>query len=124
MQAYISKVNDVVNQMRDLGDIIPEQLAVGKILRSLGPLYHVVGAIGETKDLAELAMDELSYSLQAHKSFMISQDNKIESKIIKGKVESSSKKEETKTSTREESSSFKDRGRVFLEMEKLKQGQR
>lgn len=52
MQAYISKVNDVVNQMRDLGDIIPEQLAVGKILRSLGPLYHVVGAIGETKDLA------------------------------------------------------------------------
>ncbi|XP_039137422.1 uncharacterized protein LOC120274950 [Dioscorea cayenensis subsp. rotundata] len=83
VQFYISRVNDLANQMRGLGDTMPEQLAVGKILRSLGPKYnHLVAAIGEAKDLTKLTMDELSGSLQAHESLMISQDDKTESKLL------------------------------------------
>ena len=31
-QAYILRVNDVINQMRGLGDVMPEPLAIGKLL--------------------------------------------------------------------------------------------
>lgn len=61
VQAYISRVSDVINQMRGLDDTMLEQHAVGKIMRSLGPRYnHVVAAIGKAKDLTKLTMDELS----------------------------------------------------------------
>ena len=52
VQAYISRANDVVNQMRGLGDTMPDKLAIGKILRSLGLRYNfMVVAIGEANDL-------------------------------------------------------------------------
>lgn len=41
-----SRVVEVVNQMRGLGDTVSEQMVVGKVLRSLGPKYnHVVATI-------------------------------------------------------------------------------
>lgn len=54
VQVYSARVNDLVNQMRGLGDKMHEPLVVGKVLRSLGPKYNfVVAAIGEAKDLKE-----------------------------------------------------------------------
>ena len=67
-------MNELVNQIRGLGDIVPDQLAIGKVLRSLGSKFnYVVAAIEESNDLTKLTMDELSGSLQAHEARMISQ---------------------------------------------------
>ena len=59
MQANISRVNDVVNQMRGLGDTMPKKLVVGKILRSIGPRYNfVLATIGEAEE-GVMARDNL-----------------------------------------------------------------
>lgn len=72
VQAYIARVNDLCNQIKSLGDEIPISLVVGKVLRSFN---FVIAAIGESKDLIKLAMDEVAGSLQAHESLLMSQDD-------------------------------------------------
>ena len=73
VQSYISRVMELVNQMRGLGDTILKAMVVGKVLGSMGPKYnHVVAAIEESKDLTKLSLDELSGSPQAHESRLIS----------------------------------------------------
>ncbi|XP_039115785.1 uncharacterized protein LOC120251274 [Dioscorea cayenensis subsp. rotundata] len=89
VQAYIARVNDLVNQMKGLGDEMPEALAVGKVLRTLGPKYNfVVAAIGEAKDLTKLTMDELAGSLQAHEALLLSQDDTVTDKALVMKEDS------------------------------------
>lgn len=52
MHDYITRVIELVNQMRALGTTIPEAMAVGKLLRSLRHRFnHVITAIKESKDL-------------------------------------------------------------------------
>lgn len=93
MQEYIVRVNDVVNQMRGLGDQMPEPLVVRKILRSLGPKYNLaVAAIGEAKDLTKLTMDELASSLQAHEALLLSHDDNFVEKAFVVKPERSKMK--------------------------------
>ncbi|XP_076882641.1 uncharacterized protein LOC143531179 [Bidens hawaiensis] len=64
---FLSKVMKIVNQKRAYGEEVSNQLVVGKVLRSLPPLWgHVVTAIEESKDLSRLSFDQLMGSLQAH----------------------------------------------------------
>lgn len=44
VQAYVSRVNDIFNQMRSLGDEMLEPMAVGKVLKILGPRFNFIGA--------------------------------------------------------------------------------
>lgn len=112
VQAYIAKVNDIVNQMRGLGDKIPDPLVVGKVLRSLGPRYNfLVDAIGEAKDLTQLTMDELAGSLQAHEALMFSQDDKSSEKAFAVKPEATKLKKDGKFPVREDSQATRGRGR-------------
>ena len=105
-------MNDVVNQMRRLEDTMPESLAVGKILKSLGLRYFfLVAAISEAKDLTKLTMDELSRSLQAHVSLMFSQDDNSEAQAFIIRPEASGVKQKGKTPVKENASLFKGRGR-------------
>ncbi|XP_039123419.1 uncharacterized protein LOC120260043 [Dioscorea cayenensis subsp. rotundata] len=67
VQNYITRVVDLGNQMKSLGDTISEAMVVGKLLRSLGPKFnHVVTATEESKDLTKLTMEGVSGSLIAH----------------------------------------------------------
>ena len=76
--------------MRGLGDTISEVMVVGKVLRNMGPKYnHVVATIKESKDLTKLSLDELSGSLQAHESRLISHVEKVEEKSFHVKGEAS-----------------------------------
>jgi transcriptional regulator with GAF, ATPase, and Fis domain len=57
----------VVNQLKRNGEEISENRVVEKILRSLtNDFENVVCAIEESKNLAEMTVDELSSSLEAH----------------------------------------------------------
>lgn len=69
---YITRVMELVTQIRALGDTIPETMAMEKLLRSLGPRFnHVITAIEESKDPTKLIMDEVSGSLLAHEARLL-----------------------------------------------------
>ena len=108
VQADVSRVNDIVNQMRGLGDTMPESLAVGKIFRSLGARYNfLVATISEVKDLTKLTIDKLSKSLQAYEFLMFNQDANSEAPAYTVRLEASGLKQEGKTPVKEDASPFK-----------------
>lgn len=58
---YITKMKDFVNQMRSLGEDIPERSLIEKILRSVLPNFHMVTtSITVFKDINTMKIDELS----------------------------------------------------------------
>ncbi|GAV80729.1 UBN2 domain-containing protein [Cephalotus follicularis] len=64
---YVSKLIETVNQMRIIGEKIPHQNIIEKVLISLPERFDSkVAAIEESKDLAKLTVNELIGSLQAH----------------------------------------------------------
>ncbi|WZZ37877.1 hypothetical protein YC2023_034136 [Brassica napus] len=64
---YFSRVMVVSNDMRNLGEDMPDAKIVEKILRTLVEKFnYVVCAIEESKDIKELSVDELQSSLQVH----------------------------------------------------------
>lgn len=67
VQDFLTRVADIVNQLRSYGEEIYDQTIVEKVLRSLTPKFdHVVAAIEESKDLSTYSFDELMGSLQSH----------------------------------------------------------
>lgn len=72
VQDYITRVLDIVYQLRVLGESMEETAVVGKILRSLNPTFkHVVSSIVEAKDLGKLTVEELSSSLKGHETILM-----------------------------------------------------
>ncbi|GAV80334.1 DUF4219 domain-containing protein/UBN2 domain-containing protein [Cephalotus follicularis] len=64
---YVSKLIETINQMRIVGEKIPDQKIIEKVLISLPERFDSkVAAIEESKDLAKLIVNELIRSLQAH----------------------------------------------------------
>lgn len=67
VQRFLSRVSEIVSQMKIYGDNITSETIVGKVLRSLHYDYrHIVTAILESKDLSTYTFDELMSSLIAH----------------------------------------------------------
>ncbi|XP_041024084.1 uncharacterized protein LOC121264843 [Juglans microcarpa x Juglans regia] len=65
--AFYAKLNDVVNSHFNLGDRIPENRIVRKVLRSLPERFRPkVTAIEESKDLDSMRIEELVGSLQTY----------------------------------------------------------
>lgn len=72
VQDLITRILDIVYQIRNLGEEILEQGVVGKILRSLTSDYkHIVSSIVEAKDLSKLTVEELSSSLKNHEPILV-----------------------------------------------------
>jgi hypothetical protein len=58
---YITKMKDLVNQMRSLGEDVPERRLIEKILRSVLPKFQMVTTnVMVFKDLNTMKIDELS----------------------------------------------------------------
>lgn len=71
IQEYITRTQDIVNQLRSQGETIIEKKIVEKILKSLPLKFDlVVIAIEETKDLTTFQFAELVGSLQSHEARM------------------------------------------------------
>ncbi|XP_039143968.1 uncharacterized protein LOC120281110 [Dioscorea cayenensis subsp. rotundata] len=67
MQAFVSRVLDVVHRIRIMGEECPQKTVVAKILRSLSPrISQVVHSLIAAKDLNTLTIDVLSGVLRSH----------------------------------------------------------
>lgn len=68
---YVSRVMVVANDMKNLGEIMPDAKVVEKILRTLIEKFtYVVCVIEESNDIKSLTVDGLQSSLLVHESNM------------------------------------------------------
>ncbi|GAU33196.1 hypothetical protein TSUD_206550 [Trifolium subterraneum] len=64
---FFTRLQTLVNTMKNLGDQISDQQVIEKVLRTLNPQFdHIVVAIEESKDLSTMSLNELQSSLEAH----------------------------------------------------------
>ncbi|XP_074326924.1 uncharacterized protein LOC141664869 [Apium graveolens] len=92
VQTYLSRVTEIVSQMRSYGEEISNENIVSKVLRSLNENWNnIVPAIEESKDLSTFNFDELMGSLLAPESRMIKNNVKTEEKAFQVKGEYSFK---------------------------------
>lgn len=64
---YFARVMEVANNMRNMGEDIPDSKVVEKILRTLEEKFtYIVCAIEESNDIKELTVDRLQSSLMVH----------------------------------------------------------
>jgi gag-polypeptide of LTR copia-type len=81
---YITRVQTVSNQLKRNEENLSEQRVVEKILRSLTDTFeNVVCAIKESKNLAELSVDELAGSLLEHEQRRSSRRKKLSKRPFK-----------------------------------------
>jgi gag-polypeptide of LTR copia-type len=81
---YITRVQTVSNQLKRNEENLSEQRVVEKILRSLTDTFeNVVCAIEESKNLAELSVDELADSLLEHEQRRSSRRKKLSKRPFK-----------------------------------------
>jgi gag-polypeptide of LTR copia-type len=67
LKEYFSKVIELVNQIRSLGENLNDKSVCEKILISLSPKYNnITVIIEEIKDLAILSVHDLMGSLKMH----------------------------------------------------------
>ena len=81
-QCYMDRVFKVVNEIRSLGEDLPEVVVVKKILRSLPPMYNPKVSVLEDKDLSTVTLDELqsmmvAYEMRMEMSGPIKSNNEI-----------------------------------------------
>lgn len=68
LKDYIDKVMKVVNQLRLLGEVVPEKRVVNKILVSLPEKFKAkISSLEDSKDLSSFIVVELVNALQALK---------------------------------------------------------
>ncbi|WJX11887.1 hypothetical protein P8452_02442 [Trifolium repens] len=64
---FFTRLQTIVNTMKNLGETMTDQQVIEKVLRTLIPQFdHIVVAIEESKDLCALSLNELQSSLEAH----------------------------------------------------------
>jgi gag-polypeptide of LTR copia-type len=64
---YITRVQSVVNQLKRNGETLTDAIVMEKILRSLtNDFENMVCIIEESKDLAQMIIDDITSSLEAH----------------------------------------------------------
>ncbi|XP_042486203.1 uncharacterized protein LOC122066468 [Macadamia integrifolia] len=69
---FMSKVNEIINSIRGLGEEVKDAVVVKKILRSLPDLYNPkVSAIKESKNLNTMKLDELHGTLIGYEMRMV-----------------------------------------------------
>ncbi|XP_019427229.1 PREDICTED: uncharacterized protein LOC109335549 [Lupinus angustifolius] len=69
---FFNRIISLTNQMKACGEVIKDQTIIEKVMRTLTPNFdHIVVAIEESKNLAELKIEELQGSLEAHEQRLI-----------------------------------------------------
>ncbi|XP_043687758.1 uncharacterized protein LOC122638976 [Telopea speciosissima] len=72
VEAFMIRVNEIINSIRGLGEQLKDSVVVKKILRSLPKMYNPqVLAIEESKDLSTMSLDELHGIATAYELRMV-----------------------------------------------------
>lgn len=92
VQNYLSRVTEILSQMRSYGENFSKETTVSKVLRSLNDEWNnFAPAIEESKDLSNFTFDELIGSLLDHESRMKKGNAKTKEKAFQARGESSFK---------------------------------
>jgi hypothetical protein len=120
---YFIRVNEVVKNIKGMGDEINEQVVVQKVLRSLPMRFDSnISALGEREDISTLTMDELHGTLIAYE-MITEQDNSV-TKEATFKASKKTKKKRSKKAKSDNSSSdvLEDYEEVTNFVRKMKKG--
>jgi len=83
IQEFLSRVSEIVSQMKTYGEVISNQTVINKVLRSLSRNFdYIIAAIEKSKDLSTYTCDELMSSLQAHEARVNRSSEKVEEKAF------------------------------------------
>jgi len=83
---YFSRVMEITNDMRNLGEDMPDSKVVEKILRTLVEKFtYVVCAIEESNNIKELTVDGLQSSLMVHEQNLTRHD--VEERVLKAETQ-------------------------------------
>ncbi|PNX84532.1 hypothetical protein L195_g040593 [Trifolium pratense] len=64
---YFTRLQTLVNSMKNYGEVISDEQIIEKVLRTLNPEYdHIVVVIQKSKDLSTMSVNQLQSSLEAH----------------------------------------------------------
>ncbi|GAU10680.1 hypothetical protein TSUD_425110, partial [Trifolium subterraneum] len=77
---FVTRVTKLVNLMKGCGETMNDQSVVEKILRSLTPIFDIVVAIEESKDLSNTTVEEIQGVLEAS-------EQKLNERLENGKNE-------------------------------------
>ncbi|CAJ2647891.1 unnamed protein product [Trifolium pratense] len=78
---YFTRLQTLVNSMKNYGEVISDVQIIEKVLRTLNPEYdHIVVAIEESKDLSTMSVNELQSSLEAHEQRLQERKEKKDNK--------------------------------------------
>ena len=73
---YFNRIQVVTNSMRACDEAMTDSKIMEKVLRTLMPNFdHIVVAIGESKDLENMTVEELQNSLEAHEQRVLKRKN-------------------------------------------------
>ncbi|XP_039123490.1 uncharacterized protein LOC120260116 [Dioscorea cayenensis subsp. rotundata] len=79
IQDFVSRVLDIVYQIRVLKQDLPQKAVVSKILRSLTPRFsQAIHSIIEAKDLNSITVEQLSGSLKNHEAILNLEGTQLE----------------------------------------------
>ncbi|KAM5569751.1 hypothetical protein ABKV19_016986 [Rosa sericea] len=122
---YLTKLTDVINQMKSYGEKISDRRMVEKLLLSLSQKYDtIVNVIEETKDLDSLTIEELKGSIKAFDQRLeIHAEQSVETAFQslnvnskgKWKAESSSQQNKPKVEKNWKSTNQKNKGKSTFE---------
>ncbi|BBG94303.1 hypothetical protein Prudu_002549 [Prunus dulcis] len=103
IQDYASRLAEVVNQMRTLGEEISDQRVVEKILISLPEKYDpIVAAIEECKDITTLSIEQLMGSLKSHEQRRLTRNDQSVESAFQSKLSFKSQKSSKKGNSRDD----------------------
>lgn len=103
IQDYASRLAEVVNQMRTLGEEISDRRVVEKILISLPEKYDpIVAAIEECKDITTLSIEQLMGSLKSHEQRRLTRNDQSVESAFQSKLSFKSQKSSKKGNSRDD----------------------
>ncbi|KAK2440388.1 putative mitochondrial protein [Trifolium repens] len=121
--SYAAKVQSLVHTMKHCGEQITDKMIVEKVMRTLTPNFdHVIVAIQEVGNLAELKLEDLVGSLEAHE-LMINERKGVQDSVQALQAQSSKKHGANKGKNQNKSkNSSQKHGKFDAKSESFKKG--
>ncbi|KAK3024000.1 hypothetical protein RJ639_045020 [Escallonia herrerae] len=113
---YFSRIEKLVNEMKNNGDEITEKVVLEKIMRTLSSRFdYVVIDIEESKDLTTMTLNDLRVSLESREMWMNERSQSSMEQALKAQINLRNEKENTTSRTKQNQRDLNFRGKGISE---------